>query len=341
MRLRPDQLTEHLRKTLARSYLIFGEEPLQAQEAADAVRTTARKRGHNERECLIVETGFDWSILARLAASPSLFAERRLLELRLGNIKPGDAGARALCAYAARPAEDAVLLISAGKLDGSAQKSQWFAALEGAGVVVAALPIDARQLPAWIERRLRERGLNPRPDAVTLLAERVEGNLLAAAREIDKLTLLANDGELTVQAVLAAVGDSARYSVYDFVDAALLGRPKRVVRILNGLREEGVDPVLINWALHQEARRLVGLAFARNRGQALDAALIEQKVWEKRKPLLREALQRLPLAECRRLLRDCARIDRVSKGIIPGSPWDALLANGLRLAGLKGLPEPL
>lgn len=338
MRLRPDQLAAHLRKALARLYLVFGEEPLQALEAADAIRAAARERGH-ERDCLTVETGFDWNSLRQQACSPSLFAPLRLLELRMGNAKPGDAGAQALSTYAARPPEDVALLITAGKLDWNTQKSRWFTALDEAGVVVAAAPVEPQQLPGWIERRLRSRGLNPAPEAVTLLAERVEGNLLAAAQEIEKLALLADDRELTAQAVLAAVGDSARYSIYDFVDAALLGQPERVARILNGLRDEGIEPVLVNWALHQESRRLAMLAFARSRGQALEAALAEQKVWEKRKPLLRQASQRLALTDCRRLLRACARTDRTIKGAETGSPWNALLANGLRLAGLELLPE--
>ncbi len=339
MRVRPDQLATHLRKTLASLYLVFGEEPLQSQEAADALRAAARERGYNERECLTVETGFDWDTLRQRAASRSLFASRRLLELRLGNAKPGDAGAKALSEYAARPADDTVLLITAGKLDWATQKSRWFAALDGAGVVVQAAPVEPGQLSGWIDRRLRSRGLNPTPDAVTLLSERVEGNLLAAAQEIEKLALLVAGRELTVEAVLAAVGDNARYSIYDFVDAALLGKPERVARILDGLRGEGVEPVLANWALHQEIRRLAALAFARDHGQAPEAALAEQKVWDKRKPLMRQALQRLTLGDCRRLLRACARTDRLVKGVEAGSPWDALLANGLRLAGVDLIPD--
>ena len=335
MRVRPDQLAAHLRKTLAPLYLVFGEEPLQSQEAADAIRAAACERGYDERDCLTVETGFDWGTLRQRAASRSLFAGRRLLDLRLGNAKPGDAGAKALADYAARPADDTVLLITTGKLDWQTQKSRWFAALDGAGVMVQAAPVEAGQLLGWIDRRLRNRGLNPTPEAVNLLGERVEGNLLAAAQEIEKLALLVDSRELTVEAVLAAVGDSARYSIYDWVDAALLGKPERVTRILDVLRGEGVEPVLVNWALHQEVRRLAILAFARDHGQALEAALAEQKVWEKRKPLMRQALQRLNLGDCRHLLRACAQTDRLIKGAEAGSPWDALLGNGLRLAGLE------
>lgn len=341
MRLRPEQLAGHLRKHLAPVYLVFGEEPLQALEAADAIRAAARQQGCDERECLTVETGFDWQRLRQLAASPSLFANRRLLELRLDNTKLGDAGAQALIAYAASPAADVVVLITTGKLDWNAQKSRWFNAIDEAGVTVAAAPIELRQLPNWIAERLQRQGLRPTSEAVTLLVERVEGNLLAAAQEIEKLVLLADGAELTAAAVQNAVGDSSRYSIYDWVDAALLAQPERTVRILRGLREEGVEPVLVNWALHQEVRRLALLAFATDHGQPLEAALTAQKIWEKRKPLLRRALQRLTLADCQGLLRTCAQTDRAIKGIDAVSPWDILLTNGLRLAGLTLLSDPL
>ena len=341
MRLRPDQLAAHLRKTLATLYLIYGEETLVAQEAVDLIRTAARQQGCGEREILTAGAGFDWHTLRQLAASPSLFASRRLLELRLGETKPGDAGAKALSDYAARPAADAVLLISAGKLDWQTQKTRWFMALDEAGVTVPATVVDARQLPGWIERRMRERGLQPTPEAVALLGERVEGNLLAAAQEIEKLTLLTPERVLTAEAVLAAVSDSARYSIYAFVDAALLGPPERVARILDGLRGEGVEPVLVNWALHREVRVLNALAFARERRQPLDPVFTAYKIWDKRKPPLHQALARLTLRQCRRLLNACARIDHTLKGIEPGSPWDALLAAGLRLAGQPLWPDEL
>ena len=344
MRLRPEQLTAHLRKTLAPLYLVFGEEILLASESADAIRAAARKRGHTERECLTVDSGFDWNALRQLAASPSLFAERRLLELRLGNAKPGDAGAKALSEYAAHPADDAVLLVTAAKCDWNTQKSRWFLALDAAGVVVPALPVESGQLPGWIERRLRERGLNPTPEAVLLLSERVEGNLLAAAQEIEKLALLAGDSPLTVDAILAAVGDSARYSIYDFVEAALRGQAERVTRILNALRGEGMEPILANWALYREIRVLNALAFARDQRQSPDTVFAAfaargEIVWDKRKPPLLQALRRLTLTDCQRLLRACARTDRMIKGIEPGLTWDALLLSSLRLAGRALFPD--
>lgn len=341
MRLRPDQLAGHLRKTLASLYLVYGEELLVAQEAADAIRAAARDRGCHEREILMVTTGFDWSALRQLAASPSLFANRRLLEVRLGEIKPGEAGAKALIDYVAHPADDAVLLITAGKLDWQTQKSRWFTALDEAGVIVPVAVVELRQLPGWIEKRFQTRNLQPAPEAVALLCERVEGNLLAAAQEIDKLALMVSDRHVSVETVLAAVGDSSRFSIYDFVDAALLGQPERTARILYGLHGEGVEPVLVNWALHREIRIVNALAFARSQRQPLDPVFAAYKVWDKRKPPLHQTLQRLTLSHCRRVLGDCARTDRIIKGVEPGSPWDALLANGLRLAGIELFAEAL
>jgi len=337
LRIRTEQLTGQLRKTLAPLYLVHGEELLLAQEAADAIRAAARRHGCAEREVLQAGSGFDWNTLRQQAASRSLFASRRLLELRLGEAKPGEAGARALIEYATRPADDAVLLITAGKLDWQVQKSRWFTALDEAGVIVAAPAVERAQLPGWIEQRLRERGLRAAPEALALLVERVEGNLLAAAQELEKLALLTEGQNLSVEQVLAAVGDSARYSIYDFVEAALRGVPERLVRILDGLRGEGVEPVLVNWALQREVRLLASLAFARERRQSLEPVFAAHKVWDKRKPLLQQALARLGPGECRALLHACARIDRVVKGLEADSPWAALLTTGLRLAGHPGL----
>lgn len=339
MRIAPAQLTAHLRKSLAPLYLVFGEETLLAQEAADAIRAAARQRGHSEREILNVEPGFDWHSLGRCAASSSLFATHRIIELRLGSAKPGDAGSKALIAYAAQPAADALLIISAGKLDAATQKSRWFTALEQVGVTVATPPLEAQQLPHWITQRLQQRGLQANAAAVAALCERVEGNLLAAAQEIDKLALLVGAASLTEASILAAVGDSARYNIYALVDAALLGEPLRVWRMLDGLRAEGVEPVLINWALHREVRILVALAFARQQRQAPEAIFSLYKVWEKRKPLLQKALQRSNLEQCCQLLHACAAIDRSIKGAGSGNVWDQLLDTALGVAGLRLLPD--
>lgn len=340
MKLRAEQLNGQLGKGLAPIYLIHGDEPLQAMEAADAVRAAARDRHYDEREVLNVEPGFDWSALDAAAHSGSLFSSRRLIELRLEDQKPGEAGSKALTGYAARPPADTVLLVLCGKLDAGAQKSRWFGTLDQAGVTVQVWPLDGRRLTGWIETRMRDRGLRPDAEAVRLLAARVEGNLLAAAQEIDKLALLCGVGPVDAEQVLAAVGDSARYSIFELAEAALAARPERVTRIVHGLRAEGVEPVLAAWALAREIRLLDQLHHARAGGGDLASAMRQYKVWDKRKPLLTRALDRLPAPATRRLLVDCARLDRVIKGLEPAAPWDELLLLALALAGRRVLSPP-
>jgi len=300
----------------------------------DAVRTRARERGCSERLVFNVETGFDWNALLQARDSLSLFAEQRLVELRLPTGKPGDAGAKALREYADRPPEGDVLLVIAGKIDKDAQRSKWFTALEQAGVVVQVWPLKAAQLPDWIERRMCARGLQPTSEAVTLLAERVEGNLLACAQEIEKLLLLHGTGTVDGAAVTTAVADSARYSVYDLVDRAMAGEPVATTRILRGLQGEGEQPTLVLWALAREIRSLAGMADELRRGGALDQVLFKNRVWENRKPLVRNTLKRSSLQRLQRLLRLAGRIDRVIKGAATGNVWDELLQLALGLAGV-------
>lgn len=335
MKLRLEQLDSHLKKPLAPIYLVHGEEPLQAGEAADAIRAAARAQGFEDRELFHVEAGFDWGQLASAADSMSLFGGRRILELRLPTGKPGDAGAKALSAYAARPPHDTVLLVLSGKLDSAQQRSKWYRALEEAGVAVPVWPVDAARLPRWLEARMQARGMQPDPAAVALLAERVEGNLLAADQEIEKLRLLHGSGLVDAAAVAAAVSDSARFDVFALVDAALQGDAERTARILQGLREEGQEPVLILWALARELRQGLAIAEAVARGTPVDAAMTRQRVWDKRKDLVRGALKRHRLPAWQALLRRAGTVDRVIKGAQPGRPWDELLQLSLGLAGVR------
>lgn len=334
MRLRPEQLAGHLDKTLAPVYLISGDEPLRLQEAADGVRARARAQGYVEREVLHAERAFDWSTLAQTADSMSLFAERRIIDLRMSG-KPGEAGARALTAYCGRPPEDTVLLATAGKLDKAAVRAKWIQAMERIGVIVQVWPLEARALPEWIQRRMRSRGLQPTREAVALLADRVEGNLLAAAQEIEKLVLLHGPGRVDADKVAAAVADSARFDVFGLVDSALAGQSARTARMLGGLRSEGVAPPLVCWALGREIRALAAMAWEVAAGTSAEAVFARHRVWERRKPLLRGALRRIPLAGWHALVRACDRAERVAKGAEGGNPWDELLQLGLSLSGAE------
>lgn len=328
MKVRPDQLERHLKKELSAIYFISGDEPLQVMESADRIRAQARKRDYTEREVMDVDAKFDWNLLLDAGNSLSLFAEKRILELRLPTGKPGKAGSLVLQAYANRPAEDAILIISSGKLDGSAKNTKWFKTLDQAGVVVQCWPVNADQLPGWINQRLQSKGLQADPQAVQLLTDRVEGNLLAAAQEVDKLFLLYGAGKLSLEQTASAVADSARYNIYDLVDSALAGNVVRTARIVGGLKSEGVEPVLMLWAMSREIRLLTRIA----ESGSVDAAMSQQRVWDNRKLLLRKALSRHSVVRWRGFLKRCAKIDKVVKGVEPGRAWDELLMLSTQIA---------
>jgi len=350
MRLRVEQFDEHMEqarhKGLKPLYVISGDIPLLVQEAADKVRRLARATGCSERIVLEVERGFDWQGLLQEASGLSLFAEQRLIELRWPSAKPGDAGSKVLQAYIeqqlANCAAGDVLLIMAGKIEKQSQQSKWFKALDKIGVIVQFWPLEGGQLLAWIDRRMQMRGLQADREAVKLLAERSEGNLLACAQEIDKLQLLlggAASGQVRIDAaaVMSAVVDSARYDVFGLVDSALLGDSVRVTRVLTGLRAEGIEPAVILWALARELRLLLDIATGVATGAPLASQLSRLRVWDKRKPLVSAAIQRLQQPVLRAMLARAARLDRVIKGRATGNVWDELLQLTLMLAGVRPL----
>lgn len=338
MKLNPAQLGKHLQGTLSPVYVISGDEPLLCQEAADAIRAATRQQGFSERQVFNADNNFDWGNLLQAGASLSLFAEKRLLELRIATGKPSDKGA-ALLEYLARPAEDTVLLISLPKLDGNAQKSKWGKALiDGAHVqFVQIWPVDAHQLPQWIRQRLAQSGLSASAEAVDMIAIRVEGNLLAAAQEIEKLKLLAEGTQIDVDTVQAAVADSARFDVFGLIDAALNGEAAHALRMLEGLRGEGVEPPVILWALAREIRLLATLAQQHAQGMPLDKAFSSARppVWDKRRPLVSKALQRLSASRWAALLEDAQQIDAQIKGQAMGDPWSGLSLLTLSLCGQR------
>ncbi|HFD92113.1 MAG TPA: DNA polymerase III subunit delta [Gammaproteobacteria bacterium] len=339
MKLSPHQLERHLRQGMAPVYCITGDEPLLMQEACDLVRRHAREAGCEERIVMHADGGFDWNSLLQEACGLSLFSQRRLLEVRLPTGKPGDAGGKALQAYVADGGGENILLLVCGKLDASSQRTRWFKAVEGAGVVVQVWPLSLQQLPDWIGRRMRQAGLQPSREAVMLLAERVEGNLLAAAQEIEKLHMLQGAGAVSADDVLAAVTDSARYDVFGLVDCALAGDVGRSMRMLDGLRAEGVEPILVLWALAREIRQLARMCDDLEQGTALAQVLARHRVWDKRKPMVSRALQRSRRGEWLAMLQAAAGVDRCLKGQEQGEVWDRLMGLVLRMAGQE-VAEP-
>ncbi len=325
---RPESLHRRLEQgPPPRVCLIAGEEPLLQREAADAVRRAARQAGHREREVRDVDGHFDWGQLGEAAANLSLFGDRRLLELRMPGGKPGQEGAEALKAYCRSAPEDTVLLVTCNRLDRAARDSAWVRALAETGVFVYCWPVPAAEMPRWVAERLRQAGLEADREAAALIAERAEGNLLAADQAVEKLRLLVGRGQVDADAAAAALADSARYSVDDLADAALAGDLTRALRVLATLEAEGVQPPLILWALSRDIRVAARLAAG-----AGDEVLQRERIWRRRAGRLREAARRRPVATWRQLLQRCHRVDRAVKGLPPGSPGEELRALVSRLA---------
>jgi DNA polymerase-3 subunit delta len=331
--VRGDQLEAHLARALAPLYVVHGDEPLLAMEAADAIRAKARRDGYTEREVHLVERHYDWDRLAAAAAALSLFASRRLIELRIPSGKPGTDGAAAIAAYCAALQPDIVTLVTLPRLDRAGQNSAWFGALSAAGVVVNVFPVDRRTLPLWIGARLARQKQRATEDALAFIADCVEGNLLAAHQEIQKLGLLHPPGDLAFEQVRDAVLDVARFEVSQLSEAMLSGDRARLARVLDGLAGEGEAPPRVLWVMSDDVRAVTrvqrGLAAGRNAADLFR----ESRVWG-------EARQRLVAAAARRMAREAldaalaqaAAVDRTIKGLAKGDPWDELLQLGLQFA---------
>jgi len=332
MQVRFEALAARLGKDLPPVVAIHGDEPLLATEAADAVRAAARKAGFDEREVYFAARGFDWSALRNAGATRSLFGGRKLVDLRIPSGKPGTEGAAALEAWCADPNPDALLLVSMPGLDWKAQKAGWFAALERAGVMVEVQPVERARLPEWIGARLARNGQRAAREVLEFLADRVEGNLLAAHQEVQKLALLAPPGELAQDAVEDAVANVARFDASSAGLALLAGDLARYARVIDGLRGEGEATTFVLWVLAEEVRALLRVQEGLTAARPLEQLLKENRVWRRREAPFKAALRRVPRAALRRALSRCARIDQVIKGLARGEPWDEFLLLGLEFA---------
>lgn len=310
---------------------IAGEEPLLQREATDAVRSAARRAGFSEREVFDVDANFDWGRLGEAAASMSLFGEQRLVELRMPGGKPGAAGAKALQAYCRKPPADTVLLVTSNRLDKAARESAWAKALDQAGLFVYCWPLPLEQMPQWVAERLQKAGLQADREAVELIVERAEGNLLAADQAVEKLCLLVDSAQVDAAAAAEALADSARYTVDDLADATLDGDLSRAHRILEVLEQEGIGQPLILWALARDIR-----AAARLAAGAEEKVLIQEKIFKRRSGRVKAAARRCSAANWRRLLRHCHDVDCAIKGIPGRSPQEGLRALVSRLARAAG-----
>ena len=294
-------------------------------EAGDQVRAAARQAGVSERQVFHADAQFDWNQLYHANQSMSLFGDRQLLELRLTG-KLNDAGRKALVAYAGDANPDNLLLIVSDKIEAAQSKAKWFAGVTDAAWWVPIWPVDRHQLPAWLRSRLQQQGLQIDDDALALLADRVDGNLLAARQEIDKLLLVSDSTQLTLETVVQAVADSARYTVFDLADAVLNGDLARSQRVLSGLAAEGIEPPIVLWVLARELRHLVQLADAQVSGQPLPAVFKRLRIFDKRQGPYQAALRRGDTGLWQRCLIICGDVDATIKGRAAGDPWHKLSA---------------
>ena len=334
MKIPANQLSSHLAQSLSPCYLVSGDEHLIVEESLDSIRQAARSGGFGSRDLFVQTTGFDWAELAAASGNLSLFAERQIVELRLPTGKPGVKGSAAIAEFAASAGDDVLFIVSAPKLDRSNARAKWVKALEQHGCFVQVWPVGPRDLPGWIGARMKRAGLIPHRDAVQLIADRVEGNLLAAQQEIEKLRLLHGEGAVTAADVDAAVADASRFDVYKLVDAAVAGNAARAVRILGGVRAEGIEPVIVVWALTRELRTLAALAERIQDGTDLSAAMRQARVWQNRQGLVRACVGRHRLEDFYALLKRTRDADAAAKGQLRADPWQ--LATDIVLALASG-----
>jgi len=335
MQLAPAQLAAHLKQGLQALYVLVGDEPLAHRECLDAIRQAARLQGFDERNSLLVERAFNWQQIASYGASISLFASRRLLEINVPSGKPGVEGGKALQALASQALSDTTVLIILPKLEREAKNSAWFSALEKQAVVINLEEVPASQLPKWIGARLAQQGQQASPATLEFLAHQVEGNLLAANQEVQKLGLLHPAGELSDDAVRQAVLNVSRYDAFQLGEAVLAGDSARTVRILQGLQDEGENAVAVMNPLMWVLRPLLGIKQAELRGENVMQAMTSARIYGERQALVKRALSRLSLRQLEAALQKLADIDKTAKGVMQGDAWLEISRLCFGLAGVR------
>ena len=330
MNVRPDQLQSMIANTIYPVYMVSGDEPLQQMESLDLIRSFLRQQDYSEREVLDVDAQFDWSSLMEAAASMSLFATRRIIELRLPSAKPGRQGSQILKDFLIQAPEDTVLIINAGKIDANAKKSAWYKAIENKGLLIQCWPVAVEKLSYWLKQRFKLRGMDADNEVLAYISQHVEGNLLAADQEIEKLSLLLKPGKITYADVAETVSSQSRYSVFELVDVLLSGNSSRVIKIITGLKAEGIVPVVVNWALAKDIRLLSQAALD---SSSADFVLKRSGVWQSRTVLFKSCLSRHSPRTFQVMLKRCSYIDAVSKGLLNANAWDEIETLCVRLAG--------
>jgi DNA polymerase-3 subunit delta len=336
MRLRPDQLDTHLKRSSTTPiYFVSGDEPLQKLECIDLIRKHYRGQGYDERIIFNIDKSFNWNSINEVTRNLSLFSSQRIIELRMGAPKPGREGGGVLQGYAEKENDDTLLIISSDKMDKSTQNTKWAKSIDKVGVMIQVRPIEPAQLSGWIQGRIQKKQKKITQDAARLIAERVEGNLLAAQQEIEKLVLLIEKNLIDIEDVIDAVADSSRYNVFDMVESAFLGNIDRTLLMLNGLKNEGIEPLALFGALMWEYRRLCSIAYEYEAGIQLENIFESYRIWDKKKRSITAVLKRHSSKSLDQLLNYCATIDKTLKSGHRDRAWDQFNVLLLAIAGIN------
>lgn len=338
MNLKAEQLNEHLSSQgLSETYIISGDEPVSVQDSADTIRKQAALNGYNERKVFYVDSKFDWNTILFEVDNMSLFSEKKFIEIRIISGKPGDKGSKIIQEYLQKKPNKTLTLFISPKLDRSSNKSKWFTAITKVGISIQIWPITSIQLPRWLIGRLSRSDIKVSDEALRVLTDKVEGNLLAATQEIEKLKLLAPKREVSAETMSALIMDNAKFNVFILLDEMMEGNAKKACRILQVLRDEGTDITIILWAITRDLRILIKASEAVSAKKNIDSLLQKLGIWDKRKPLIRKAISRISIRQLEQMLKLSGGIDRAIKGLRQGAPWDELIILVLALCGVKSV----
>ena len=338
MQIKAHELERHLSQTLAHIYVLSGDEPLQLEEALDYLRETAREKGFNEKIRFDIGPKFEWQTLEQEIQSMSLFSEKRIFDLRLSTNNLSERNAKILESYARSPNQDNLLVISARKIDANTKRRAWYKTIEKNGVTIQFWPVEQAHLPQWIKKRASKYNLKITNDAALLLADKVEGNLVACAQELKKLDLLHSTEIVELKDIIQLVSDNTHFSVFDCVEAALKGDGRKVIRIIQSLRDDGTEPILLAWALTRELRLLEELAREKMLGVNLSSLFSRHRIWAKRQQPLLAALKSHSQEQLESQIKGMAKLDMVLKSASQNSVWDELTYVCIRLAGMPIRP---
>jgi len=332
MKLNYHDLKGHLANKLAAIYIVSSDDLFLKQDVIRQIRKTADQAGYKDRSRYIIESGFDWNALYSNLFSASLLTEKRFIELDARHAAPGKIGGEVLEAYAASPSPDTILIIDSKKIDDKIAKSAWYRACDKSGITIPLWPIPREQLPKWILQRAKSYKLDMTHDAAVLLSDYIEGNLAAAAQAIEKIYLLQHKQLIDASIVETILTDESQFSIFDFVESLISGNQKRALHILEHLKIEGTEPTLILWGITRELRMLDAMAQALKQGSNYETVFKQNRIFAKRQAAIRSFLGSKTSEDCRQLLCQAAKLDRMMKGALAGNVWDNFQFFCLRLA---------